>query len=314
MIRPARRRRGLPALLMLALLAFAAPLSLVPAAAPAQTAEALVPDYEAWVAVAERAEEVIAAGRASDEAFEELRADLVAWRERFTAAQQINAARIATVESQIAALGPKPEEGTSEDEAIATRRAELEALLAELRAPALRAVEAHRRAEGLIREIDRIIRDRQAEAFLRREPSPLNPANWAEPVARLGESLAGIRSETATNWDRAGSQAGLRDDLPLVIALLVVAAVLLLRGRSWMERLSALTFDRMGGGVADLFVSLGQVIVPTLGTLLLVQAAEATNLLGLRGEAIVGALPWLTLGFFGALWIAGRLFPSRGFR
>ena len=270
------------------------------------------PDYESWESVASRAEEVIGASRASDAAFEDLRSELVEWRERFLAAQDTNAARIETVRDQIEALGPPPAEGETEAEEVAARRAELNETLSGLLGPARRAEEAFRRAEGLIREIDSILRERQAEALLERAPTPLNPARWPAAWSRMAQSISGVLTEVRGNWSSSARQTALRNDLPITIGLLLVALVLLVRGRIWMERLTAKVFERFSDGIAGFFVSTGQVIVPTLGIYLLMAALESTGLLGLRGQAVVGALPSLVLAFYGALWVAGRVFPKTG--
>ncbi len=63
----------------------------------------------AWERTAKRAEEAIDAGRASTAAFEELRSQLVTWREGFLSAQSTNKDSIDTLQGQIVALGPKPD-------------------------------------------------------------------------------------------------------------------------------------------------------------------------------------------------------------
>lgn len=270
------------------------------------------PDYEAWNTVARRAEGAIESGRASDEAYTALREELVRWREQFLAAQDINTARIATVRNQIAALGPAPAEGSTETEDLAARRAELNASLTELLAPVQRAVEAHSRAEGLVREIDSILRDRQADALLERDPSPLNPAQWPRAWTSLTSSMRATVQETERNWSSQARRTVLRDDLPVVVGLILVALVLLFRGRRWMEALTTRAFDRFGNTLAALAVSTGQVIVPTAGVMLLVGALVSSGLLGLRGLALAQSLPTLVLAFFTARWIAGRVFPKSG--
>ncbi len=60
--------------------------------AAAQNATSQI-DYDRWARVAERAERVIDAERASTPALEELRAQLVEYRTRFSAAETANAAR-----------------------------------------------------------------------------------------------------------------------------------------------------------------------------------------------------------------------------
>lgn len=284
--------------------------AVTPALAQTEVAEEL--DYEAWSQVATRAEEAIASGRPSSEAYASLREELVAWRERFLAAQGTNAARIETVRNQIAALGPPHEEGESEGEEVAQRREELNQLLAELTAPVRRAEEAHERAEGLIREIDVILRERQTDALLERDPAPINPANWPAAWSQLRASIAGMLTEIETDWNSPARRVVLRDDLPFLIGLAIVALVLLARGRLWMERLTAQVFERFGSRLAGLLVSLGQVVVPTAGIFLLVFAVQGSGLTGIRSETLLLSLPVVAFFFFFARWIAGRVAPKRG--
>ncbi|MDJ0825707.1 MAG: DUF3772 domain-containing protein [Rhodobacter sp.] len=271
-------------------------------------------DYEAWESVATRAENATSAARASNEAFESLRAEVVVWRERFLRAQDVNAARIETLRGQIEALGPSPGEGETEAEEIANRRDELDAQLAEALAPVTAAEEAFSRAEGLIREIDKIIRDRQADALLRLGPTPLNPVHWPDAVAELLTSLRGIQTEVAEAWTSDAKRDQFRQDLPLTLLYLVIAAILLARGRAVMERLTGVVLSRSKGRarwLAGFVTSLGQIVVPVAGLVLLVEAVETTGLIGLRGQAVADALPAFGICFFGARWLGLRLYPVR---
>ena len=105
------------------------------ASAQTQSDDPRAIDYGAWQSLAERAENAISNARASNEAFEALRSEIVDWREVFLVGQQANAERIKTLRAQITALGPVPEDGSDEPEEIATRRTELNAQLATVRAP-----------------------------------------------------------------------------------------------------------------------------------------------------------------------------------
>ena len=68
-------------------------------------------DYKKWELNALRAETVIQTDRASIEALEKLRAQLVQWRTSFQQLQNENPDRIETIKTQIGSLGPKPESG-----------------------------------------------------------------------------------------------------------------------------------------------------------------------------------------------------------
>ena len=270
------------------------------------------PDYEDWARFAARAEEATEDPRTTNLAFDQLRAQLAEWRERFQSAQNTNRARIETIRAQIQALGPAPAEGATEAPEIASRRAELTEQLTRLEAPGIAADEAYRRADGLIREIDGILRDRQADELLRLWPAPLNPTNWPAGIAALTGTLGEMATEVAEAWDMPGRQAELRQNLPLILLYLAFAAVLILRGRRWMVALT----DRLdndasarGRAVWSLIVSLGQIILPTAGVYALAEAIRATGMVGLLGDVAVSTLPAMGFAIFAANWLGARLFP-----
>ncbi|WP_372604450.1 DUF3772 domain-containing protein [Actibacterium sp.] len=277
------------------------------------TTDGVTPDYADWEKTAARAEEAIVAARASTVAFEQLRAELVEWRAALLAAQDQNQTRIATLRDQIAALGPLPVEGEVEPAEIAARRVELNDQLAKLQAPVLKAEEAYRRADGLIREIDTLIRARQADALLQLGPSPLNPVHWAEGLSALSGTVSVVMRETSESWSRATDRAVLQQNLPKVLFYLVVAAVLLVQGRFWMERLTLYLVQgtsRRGRAVYAAVTSLGQILLPYVGLLALMQALYFTGMIGWRTERLTSLVPLLGLYLFGAMWLGGRVFPK----
>ena len=105
--------------------------------------------YQGWVKTANRAEAVIEANRASDAALENLRSEINGYRDDFNRARGANTDRITTLESQLKALGPKPEGDTTEPEDIAKLRTHLEDQLNSLRVPRIISEEAYSRANGL---------------------------------------------------------------------------------------------------------------------------------------------------------------------
>jgi len=269
------------------------------------------PDYAEWEKTAERAEDAVSAARASDLALEELRAQLAGWREKFSVAQSANKARIETLESQVAALGPIPD-GVPESAEIAARRQTLSETLASVRVPIQTAEEAFTRADGLIRQVDGIIRSRQTDQLLELGPTPLNPVIWAEGFSAIGQTLTGIHSEISGAWASPLQNAQFREKLPLTLFLGLLAAVLLLRGRHWMEVLSLRVQSKnkiAWRWLLGFLISLGQVIVPLLGVFALSEALFSSGLIGLRGSVIVSALPPAGLAFFVARWLGVRMFP-----
>lgn len=270
-------------------------------------------DYAAWEAIATRAERATAETQTSTNGLELLRGQLVDWRGKLQAAQNTNASRITSLREQIAALGAAPADGATEAPEIAERRKTLTEQLTKVEAPRRAAEEAYRRANGLIAEIDREIRERQTEQLLKLWPSPANPANWPDAALAVRDSLVGLWNEVRNNWARETRRAEMVDTLPVSALLLIVSLVLIFRGRHWIERFanwvnqsaSALRWSRVLSFVA----SLGQVIVPTAGTLLVSVALTLTQMPGFVGQAVLAALPAAGLTLFFSYWLAGRIFP-----
>jgi potassium-dependent mechanosensitive channel len=269
-------------------------------------------DYAAWAAMAERAEAVIEDRATPGETLEQVRAQLVDWREAFLVAQSANSARIGSLRSQIAALGPAPAEGTVEATEIADRRTELSDQLVRLQAPGIAADEAYSRADGLIREIDLLLRERQADELLRLWPAPINPANWPAAVRALSSVAVGLWTETAGQWQRADARTQLGDNFPLTVLFLALAGGLLWRGRSWIERLVQRLQNNAsarGRRLWSLIASLGQIVIPTTGVLALTTALQLTGMLGPVGDSIVKSLAEIGFVFFAAVWLGWQIFP-----
>lgn len=270
-------------------------------------------DYDAWNRMAIRAEEATEDAASTSVELEHLRAQLVDWREALSGAQSANSARIATLRTQITALGPAPADGVVEAEEIAKRRSELTDQLVRLQAPGIAAEEAYQRADGLIREIDRVLRERQANELLQLWPMPINPANWPAGLRVLSDTTVMIWNETALLRRDPEARAELADNLPVVLALLLMAGGILWRGRPWINRVTHRLQDRSsarGRRTWALLASLGQILVPVLGVVLLSVALQMTAMLGLLGQVIVENLPGIGMVYFAAAWLGGRVFPQ----
>ncbi|MCZ4354030.1 DUF3772 domain-containing protein [Roseovarius aestuarii] len=269
-------------------------------------------DYEGWQRVALRAEQAIDSARASTTALEELRNQLVVWRDSFFAAQSANSTAIASATSQLKALGAEPVDGTSESAEIALQRAALTAQLTALREPVQRAQLAYSQADGYIRGIDTIIRKRQTAELLERGPSPINPKNWPDGVNAILQTFDGVHDEIATGWGSAVQRAELKNNLPSIIFLAVVGFVLMIRGRFWVELFVRHGLPQRAGSVQwiiSLVISLGEIVVPFIGFVLFTKAMYTSGLVGLRGELILeSAVPTFFIALT-ARWLALRCFP-----
>lgn len=277
------------------------------------SAQANGPDYEQWQSIATRAEQAVEAARASDQAFEGLRAEVAGWRQQFQNQLNANDRRLQTLRDQISALGPAPEDGRDEAAEIANRRAELNAQLERLSTPRRTAEEAFSRANGVIAEIDDILRQRQTDALLNMGPWPVNPANWPGAVRHAQDTMIALVAGVRQAWHNPSRRSNAQDNLPLIAVLLIIGVALLARSRYWSELLAMriqLGDTRSSGRVASFVVSLGQIFLPMLGLIAFVRAVRATQLFGPRGELFLDALEVVGLVLFFSRWLASRLFPK----
>jgi len=269
------------------------------------------PDYVAWDRVAARAQDAIEADRASTVALETLRTQIVDWRTQFQEAQTTNALRIETLKEQLAALGAPPEDGGSEPVEIAARRDALTEDLGFLQAPAVIAQEAFRQADALIRSIDKLIRERNADALLELGPSPLNPALWPTAISRLSTTLRLIWLEVVGTIGQPTQTSQFQEAIPTILFKLALAALLLLRGRPWLLRLNRYVQSRphIANSALSFLISLGQVALPFIGILLLVSGLYDTEVVGFRADQILTTVPAAALAFLISRWLGGLIFP-----
>ncbi|VAW02374.1 Potassium efflux system KefA protein / Small-conductance mechanosensitive channel [hydrothermal vent metagenome] len=274
------------------------------------------PDYATWEKTALRAENAIEAGRASTQALEGLRIELRKWREQFNTEKNANAKTIATVQAQLDALGPVPEDG-NEAEDVAQRRDQLNQQLKRLSGPVKIADLAYSRANGLISGIDQIIRERQTKALLELGPSPLNPVHWRNGMSALYGSASTIRSEISAAWKNPAQRDEFKAQLPVMIVLALLGFVLVVRGRYWSEILARrLQKGRESAAwwVITFIVSLGELLLPFAGMVALVIAVYATGLVGLRGDLLLPKLLPAVFIFLLARWLSTRIFPRNKLR
>lgn len=273
-----------------------------------------LPDYDRWDRVATQAEQLAVSEDTATARLEAIRADIVDWRRRFEAAQGVNGERIATLESQIAALGPAPAEGETEAGDVASRRANLQKQLSELQAPRLTAVEAFSRADALVKQIDTSLGKRAASQMAQQSTSPLLPANWIVAASEAQRMAAGIVENTRVRISERATWAELKPRLPHVLGYLAAAVLLLTLGRYWVEnlpnRISARTSDYSRAAVTFV-VSLLQIVLPMVGIYLLISALTATGIFGPWTRPFLEALPGAGVILFGGSWLARQLFPGK---
>jgi potassium efflux system protein len=278
--------------------------------------EIAAPDYKAWASQASAAEKQLADTGTANATLENLRDELVGWRTQFSNAQSTNSARIDTLKAQIAALGAAPAEGETEAPEIAKRRKDLTSQLEAAQAPVKSAEEAYTRANGLISEIDSELTSRQTDALMKLGSSPINPTLWPEALAAITQT--GVTAWT-TILDNARSETGiakLKANAATLLLYLVIALVLVARGRYWSEQFTGFVRSRFvgvaGQGVTGFIASLSQIIAPVLGLVAISAGAQASGLLGPRGVLLFNAVTAVGLSYFISRWVVGRTLYAGG--
>lgn len=234
-----------------------------------------------WEATAKRAEEALREGRASNGAFDVLRSEIAAQRTK--AFEIIARGDVAAdvIRAQIDALGAPPAKDATEPEAVAKRRAELEARLATAEAPIRATREAYSRAEVLISKIDSLLRARFRATLLERLPSPLVPTLWLPALTDTAKLLERVGREIvdtlATDYDRGTLPRILLTSLALAAAGLFV---ILFLGPAVNPRLDARAAVARGwrGALLRTLSLLVSLAVPAIGAGLIVLGFVALNL------------------------------------
>ncbi|MGJ5619072.1 DUF3772 domain-containing protein [Sulfitobacter sp. MF3-043] len=270
-------------------------------------------DLERYNVLALRAEESILNDSLSDETFEAIRERIAEYRAEFDAARNANAGRIATLREQIAALGtpPEGENAVPEDPSIAAKREDLTAQLNALLAPVQKAEASFLEADGLVRQIDQLLRDRQTNKLLTISPTPLNPVHWPQAWADLRRATVEIwaqndQKDGAERWDK------LRENGLIVVLSMVIGLVLIVRGRSWATKIVGRLerFGARGFGIWRFLVSLLRILIPLIGLSSVALSIGVTGILGQRGNEVLMLVPIIGGLMLGFRWVAERVFSK----
>ena len=261
-----------------------------------------VTDYEKWELNALRAETVIETDRASIQALEKLRVQLVQWRTSFQQLQNENQDRIETIETQIESLGLKPESGK---DPLEDRRVALDKQLAKLNEPIVRAQEAFNRADGMISEIDTLISQRQATEFLQLGPSILNPLLWGSSLGDVFKSFVTLSKETSGVLSSTYFQDQFSDRLISVLLISIFSILLFIYSGSISNQLNTATkrFEK----VIEFLSLCFKYLLRYLALYSVINLAQSLGIFGIRGDLIADNF-YLWIGYFiFAFWLVERL-------
>lgn len=188
-----------------------------------------------WALMAKQAETAITLGQATMPELEKLRTELAAQRTHILDQLQQGNIETRTLRAQLELLGPPPPEGQTEAATLADSRLKLTNAIAVADAPMLATRQAHKRADILIAELNKLIRRAVTAQWLERAPTPLRPSGWITAVTELSDFLT---TGAHTLRQIYGSPDGyhlLHQQGLLAIGCIVAAAgcALFLRPRLW---------------------------------------------------------------------------------
>jgi small-conductance mechanosensitive channel len=272
-------------------------------------------DIDAFNALASRAEKAVYGGQTSNEALEKLRMSLSSARSAALDAQSLRTGRSKIISDQIDALGPIPEDPDSEAKDIAELRASLAKQLAVAKAPLIVAEEAFRRANGLISEIDKTIRERSTSAFLKLGVSPLSPNTWGPTISGIKKYFGQVRSEVVQSLNNPSSKVIRSNNLPGIIFFAILGLALIFPATRWVSQNMSVANQRHDvklKKISYLAFSCLVFIVPLLGICFLIRSLEMLDILRYRGEILTQAVMAMSVAVVGSYWLAHNLFKETG--
>jgi small-conductance mechanosensitive channel len=266
----------------------------------------------AWIATATRAEEVLETNLASTFALEALRAELVEQRSEALGLEVITQSNIVPLRTELDALGPPPDDGIVEASEIAARRAALEAEIVRETVPLLLAQAAYRRADGLIHDINAVIRTRFSDTLVELGPSPLDPTLWPEAVSDVSHYTTRLIGEVRDTFAQETSRTSLMQKAPLALLFAGLGLWMLLGVRRGFADLVKRGLA-LGGDVTlwqSSLANLARLLVPSVGAAAVIFAIHSSGLAGVWGIAIVDVLPQIALALIAAPWLGHSVFGA----
>jgi potassium efflux system protein len=283
--------------------------------APVSAQTQTIFDIDAFNALAARAEKAVYGGQTSNEALEKLRSSLSSARSDALEAQSSRTGRSKIISDQIDALGPIPEDSETEAKDISELRLSLSKQLAVARAPLIVAEEAFRRANGLISEIDKTIRERSASVFLKLGVSPLSPNTWGPMVSDIKKYFGQVSSEVSQSLNNPSSNVIRSNNLPGIIFFAILGLALIFPATKWVSQNMSVANQRHDAKlkkITYLAFSCLVFILPLLGICFLIRSTEMLDIFGYRGGALTQAIMAMSIAVVGSYWLAHNLFKETG--
>ncbi len=284
----------------------------VPALAQEDPNAELAQMVAVWEVTADRAQVLLENTDASAPALEALRGSLAEQRSDALEFQVAAGKRVAALNRQLLALGPVPEASGDEAPEIALQRKGLKAQIDVARVPVVTADAAYRRADGLIEDLDSLMREQFTRRLISVGPSPLIPAYWSQPLADLTNVGGRIAKEIRGNITSTSQRNALVQRLPVVLLLVIAGFALVIAARRWILRWVEETMrhdpsQRQAFWLAAA-LNVTRLLFPALGVAALLWAVQLSDLAGATGRGIIELLPWVAMVLIASSWVGNSVF------
>jgi len=274
-----------------------------------------LPDYNRWDVIAIEIENDISAGELSSSRLDVSRDRLSKWRALFSKVKNSNAKKIQRINDQISALDLQKLGDQSNSAEVLKRKDALEQALTAAMLPVVLANEAFLRSNGLIAELDDIIRSRQTNQILELGPSPLSLGNWSSLIKEELSIVKILASEVSAGFANTEIRPKIWDKLPATLILSIIGIVIIYSSARWMRRITGTVLTYFSANIAmarivEFFLSLIKIILPILGFYLFGNAVKNSFILGVLGNQLVGSIVCMAITIYVARWLGERLFNS----
>lgn len=265
-----------------------------------------------WTTTAEEAVTVLSDPETSTDRLEDFRAELSGQRGQALEAQDKLKLRVDTLQGELDSLGPAPEEGATEASEIATKRSQLDERIAEAKVPLLEAQSAYERADGLIAEIDGVIRGRLSAELTSLGPSPVNPLHWPDAVSELvelGERIVGGYRSTLAD---PSLKTQFISRMPFAAILILLGLVVQFYGKPRSIReISAKFHEAPAGGVKLAWrftLTIVRNLLPVIAAIAVILGLDQLDSRSREEMSLTGALVPMALVVVLSYWLGNALF------
>ncbi|WP_120511565.1 DUF3772 domain-containing protein [Photobacterium salinisoli] len=271
--------------------------------------------YVSWDQTADEARLLLEEKTADIAQLERIRSVLAEQRAAAYQLSQEKSVDVRWLEAQIKSLGPEPKDGESEPEIIASRRAELENELATISVPIFLADAAYERANLLVGEVDKVIRQNLSDKLLNKSPTPLWPGRWGEALSELKQyaSVFGQQFQAARQ-DEQQARAMSASITPFLV-FMALAIVTMLLIQPWvinrLDRFSQSLTRKSLILLCNVFSTLLRLFFPLLTAFLLIVAISQVQLPLPSAKATINALPGAAVNIVVSHWLGFLIFRPK---